>query len=92
MSFLPQEHAEPKSKSNYTMPLDEGSVKLRVMSSAVVGYRTWGENAEGQKRPFRYHVGKQPPFGPDGKDPQYFMAFVVWNYREERLRLRRKQF
>lgn len=87
MSFLPDEHKEPKAKSNYTMPMDEGALKLRVMSSAVVGFITWGENEEGQRRPTRYHVGKEPPFGPDGKDPKYFIAFIVWNYIEERLQI-----
>lgn len=87
MTFLPSEHKEPATKSNYAMPMDEGTIKFRVMSSAVVGYITWGENAEGQRRPMRYHVGQEPPFGPDGKDPKYFWAFTIWNYNEERLQI-----
>lgn len=86
MTFLPPEAKEPKTKSNYTMPLTEGAHKLRVMSSAIVGYEGW--KIEGEKRsPVRYKVGEEPPFGPDGKEPKYFWAFVVWNYEQERLQI-----
>ena len=86
MTFLPKDAKEPKSKSNYTMPLAEGSVKLRVMSPAIVGYEGWKEE-EGKKTPVRYTVNDAPPFGPDGREPKYFWAFVVWNYEQEQLQI-----
>lgn len=86
MSFLPEEHKEPKSKSNYTMPLDEGQHKFRVISSAVVGFEGWREE-DGKKSPVRYHVGEQPETGPDGRGVKYFWAFVVWNFNLEQFQI-----
>ena len=83
MTFLPPEAKEPKSKSNYTMPLSEGSHKIRVLSSAIVGYEGWSE-VDGKKTPIRYKVGSEPATDPLGKAPKYFWAFVVWNYEQER--------
>lgn len=85
-NFLPDEASEPKSKSNYTMPLDEGQHKLRVLSSAIVGYEEWKQEGE-KKVPVRHKVGEEPPFGADGKEPKYFWAFVVWNYEQERVQI-----
>jgi len=84
-NFLPPEASEPKTRSNYTK-LDEGSHKLRVLSSAVVGYEEWKQEGE-KKTSVRHKVGKQPSFGVDGKEPQYFWAFVVWNYEQERVQI-----
>ncbi len=84
-SFLPKEAKEPKSKSNYTK-LVEGMHRLRVMSSAIVGYEAWKIDGE-KKSPVRYSIDDAPPFGPDGKEPKYFWAFVVWNYGQERLQI-----
>jgi len=85
-TFLPEGAKEPKTKSAYTMPLAEGAHKLRVMSSAIIGYEGWSK--EGDKNvPVRYKVGEEPRFGPDGKEPKYFWAFIVWNYDQERLQI-----
>jgi hypothetical protein len=86
MTFLPSEAKEPKTKNNYTMPLDEGRHKLRVLSSAIVGYEGWDTSGD-KKVPVRYAMGEEPPFGPDGKSPKYFWAFVVWNYEQERVQI-----
>jgi len=86
MTFLPSEAQEPKSKSNYTMPLPEGRTKVRVIGSAIVGYEGWS-NEGGKKTPIRYKMGEQPEYGQDGKEPKYFWAFVVWNYNQERLQI-----
>ncbi len=80
MTFLPKEEKEPKSRSNYTMPLAEGAHKLRVMSSAIVGYEIW-KNEREKKVPVRYKVEDEPI---DGK---YFWCFVVWNYEQEQLQI-----
>ena len=86
MTFLPSEAVEPKSKSNYTMPLEEGRHKLRVLSSAIVGYEGWKDEG-GKKTPVRYKMGTQPELGPDGKEPKYFWSFIVWNYEQERIQI-----
>ena len=84
-NWLPLTAQEPKSKSNFTR-LTEGTHKLRVLSSAIVGYEGWGEK-DGKKAPVRYEVEEVPPFGPDGKEPKYFWAFSVWNYEQERIQI-----
>lgn len=86
MSFLPPEAKEPKTKKNYTMPLDEGAHRLRVLSSAVVGYEGWGTDGD-KKVATRYEVGAEPETDNNGKAPKYFWAFVVWNYEQERLQI-----
>jgi len=85
MSFLPKDHKEPVSKGNYTK-LTEGTHKLRILSSAIIGYEGWSEE-DGKRAPVRYRMGEQPPFGPDGKEPKYFWAFTVWNYAQERVQI-----
>lgn len=86
MSFLPKDAKEPKSKSNYTMPLSEGAHKVRVISSAIIGYEGWKKEGD-KSTPVRYSVDDAPPFGPDGKEPKYFWAFLVWNYDQERVQI-----
>lgn len=85
-NWLPKGTKEPKTKSNYTMPLDEGQTKIRVLSSAVVGEQTWKQEGE-KKVPERFVVGEAPLFGDDGKEPQYFWAFLVFNYTAERVQI-----
>lgn len=85
MSFLPPDAKEPAPKGNY-LKFTEGTHKFRVMSSAIVGYEGWETDGE-TKKPVRYEVGDEPPFAPDGKSPNYFWAFVVWNYDQERLQI-----
>jgi hypothetical protein len=84
-NFLPAEAKEPKGKSNYTK-LTEGVHKLRVMSSAIVGYEEWQTDGE-KKVPVRYTTDNAPPFGKDGKELNYFWAFLVYNYEQERLQI-----
>jgi len=84
--WLPDGAKEPKSKTNYTMPLDEGQHRLRVLSSAIVGYEGWKKEGD-KSTPVRYKTGSQPDFGPDGKDTKYFWAFLVWNYEQERVQI-----
>ena len=84
--WLPANAKEPKSKSNYTMPLPEGATKIRVMSSAIVGYESWANDGE-KKTPTRHEIGEEPAFGGDGKSPNYFWAFIVYNYNTEQLQI-----
>ena len=89
MTFLPSNASEPKSKSNYTMPLDEGQHKLRVLSSAIVGYEGWQVNPNDTTKstPIRYKMGTQPDKDPKGGDPKYFWAFLVYSYEQERVQI-----
>ena len=84
-NFLPPDAKEPASKGSY-LKFTEGTHKIRVMSSAVVGYEGWNDDGE-KKAPIRYTVESAPPFGPDGKEPSYFWAFIVWNYDAERFQI-----
>ena len=81
-TFLPIEAQEPKSKSNYTMPLTEGTHRLRVLSSAKVGYEIW-EEKDGKKVSKRYKVSDVP----DDDKAKYFWVFIVYNYEQERVQI-----
>lgn len=85
MTFLPKEHKEPVTKGNYVR-LTEGTHKLRILSSAIVGFEGW-DKADGKPTPIRYRKGKEPVYGPDGNDVRYFWACTVWNYELERIQV-----
>lgn len=77
MNFLPEDYKIPKSPSGY-MRFEEGLNRIRVLSSAIVGYEYFTQD----NKPVR----SRTPFEEmptdikkDGKIKP-FWAFVVWNY------------
>ena len=83
--FLPTNYEAPKSTSGY-MKLQDGLNKLRVLSSAIVGYEYWNTD----NKPVR---SKEYPSNPtdirvekDGSKSKikHFWAFCVWNYKADK--------
>ena len=90
--FLPTNYKLPTSDGGY-MKLEAGDNKFRIMSSSIVGYELWVEG-----KPKRYHEEAQisiEDFEKSDKDkwtgeprlPKHFWAFVVWNYKLEKLQI-----
>ena len=78
MSFLPDKYEIPEGSRKY-MRLEEGKTKLRIVSSAIVGWEWWTDTPEGGRKPVR--VKSKEEVKQD--DAKHFWAFVVWNYETE---------
>lgn len=87
--FLPSNYEAPKSNSSY-MKFQDGVNKLRVLSSAIVGYEYWTQD----NKPVR--IKEYPKVQPadlrmedDGRPTKikHFWAFTVWNYAEEKMQI-----
>jgi hypothetical protein len=85
-SFLPDKYEMPEALTGY-MKFKPGENKFRVLSSAIVGYETWTEDKEGNRKPTRFKMGEKIPVDKVGTDPKHFWAFVVWNYSEEKVQV-----
>lgn len=73
--FLPQGYS---TASNGYMKLKEGDNKIRVLSSAIVGYENWHD-----KKPHRWRINGKPPADIQFEDKnKLFWAFIVFNYEQ----------
>jgi hypothetical protein len=90
MTFLPDGYKSvPQSNGRY-MKLQDGPNKIRILSSAIVGFEYWntgGKPVRSKDRPqgipsdIRYDDKGQP------EKIKHFWAFVVWDYREKAVKV-----
>jgi hypothetical protein len=82
-NFLPEGYETPEAPSNY-MEFEEGQNYFRVLSSAIVGYQWWVDEAQG-RRPVRVRALSEVPEeyrnGAQGESARHFWAFAVYNYQ-----------
>lgn len=87
MNFLPENYQKPELPSNY-MKIVEGDNKVRVLSSAVVGYELWFDGKpKRQITPFtpeQEAKADMDTFSMKPKKQRHFWAFKVWNYEAKR--------
>jgi hypothetical protein len=87
--FLPDGYTDiPSTRDNY-MKLQDGLNRLRVLSSAIVGWEGWKTQADGSKKPIRRRM-EQPLSVTEIDDEErvnHFWAFCVWNYQAERVQI-----
>src|SRR4051812_1123881 len=88
--FLPEGETIPQGASNY-MKLSEPENKFRVLDSAITGYELW---VSGKPKRFKSvndfteadlvnaDINK---FTGNRKTPQYFWAFPVFDYKNEKI-------
>lgn len=90
MAFLPTDYTPPSKESNFFKP-KAGENKVRIMSSAVVGYQYWTND----DKPLPVRVRELPEHTPenirikeDGKidQPKHFWGCVVWDYGDSRIK------
>lgn len=82
MRFLPEDYKAPVTAGGY-MSLQNGENKIRVLSQPIVGWEDWIDN-----KPMRYTMDLRPEKSYDSKKPfRHFWAFIVWNYREEKVQI-----
>jgi hypothetical protein len=89
MSFLPEGYKKIPSNSDY-MTLQDGANTIRILSSAIVGYKYWTKDNKPVRSAERWE--SQPAdirVEEDGstKNNIHFWAFVVWNYEESRVQV-----
>jgi hypothetical protein len=72
----------PKSPSNY-LKLEEGTVKVRVLSDFIQGFIDRVE-----KKPVYYRAEDCPKTAVNPEGFLYFRSCVVWNYDEKKLQAR----
>jgi hypothetical protein len=87
MSFLPTNYKLETSNSAY-MKIVPGDNKIRLLTYPITGHREFMELPGGEKKVFRYKEGNKPdkPKSPNGKIQQ-FWAMVIWDYKEEKLKI-----
>lgn len=87
--FLPQGYQVPASNDKY-MKFQPGENRFRVVSNkAITGWEWWTEDSEGKRKPVRIpHSQRIPVEEIDEPDKiKHFWAFVVWNYKEEKIQI-----
>lgn len=91
--FLPPDYELPPEfeKGNY-FKFKDGENKLRVLSSAIVGYELWidGKPIRRVKNDFTPEELEQADinrFTNKKKEPTHFWTFVCWNYAEKQVQI-----
>lgn len=80
--FLPEDYKSPSSQNNY-MKLQDGENKFRILSAPILGWEDWDN-----KTPVRFRFADKPLTSFDPKKPvRHFWAFIVFNYKEERIQI-----
>ena len=86
-NFLPTGYEPPKSNTNY-MRFEEGENRFRVLSSAIVGYEYWTtDNKPVRSREFPTQTPNIKTDKEGKTRINHFWAFVVWNYRDEKVQI-----
>lgn len=88
MSFYPSTYVKKEAPNDY-MKLSEGSHRVRILTSPIIGFQSWKINPETNKdEPQRVKTFQEAVKLPskDGKI-QEFNAFIVWDYETKMIRL-----
>ncbi len=91
-SFLPEGTTIPKGESKY-MRFEQPENRFRVLSSAIVGYELWVEGKPQRRKTAEEFTSEQllkadiNRFTNKKKTPQYFWAFVVFNYQTQNIEI-----
>ena len=88
MGFLTNIQPSPAGGSGNYYKFTQGENKFRIVGSSdttppglIQGMIGWGEDNEGNRKPFRWKLGVDAP-REFAEKPKEFFAFLVWNYDE----------
>ena len=88
MAFLSNIQPSPAGGSGNYYRFGQGENKFRIVGSSdttppglIQGMIGWGEDSEGNRKPFRWKLGEDAPREFADK-PKEFFAMLVWNYEE----------
>lgn len=88
--FLPENYKDPKGSSNY-LKLEEGNIKVRILSDVTTGWEYWIEENK-KRKPIRVVDFKEVPVEvrqaqDDDDKPKFFWMLLVWNYALEKAQI-----
>lgn len=77
-SFVPED-VMGAGENNFLNFKDTDETKIRIISKPVVGWVSWGEDEEGNRKPTRTAIDDQPDMNDfeDDNKPKKFMALIV---------------
>lgn len=78
--FFPPTYELPKKDSQY-LDLKEGNYKIRILTAPTIGYEGWKGKEPIRKRPTETFANT-----PVDKPPVQFLAFLVWDYTDEKFK------
>lgn len=85
-NFLPENYEYQKEDGNF-MKFQDGENRIRVLSSAIVGYEDWDD----EKNFYRTKTRGEQPLSSRSSKPnakiKHFWAMVVYNYRSKRVQV-----
>ena len=88
MAFLSNIQPSPSGGTGNYYRFTQGENKFRIVGSSdteppgfIQGMIGWGEDNEGNRKPFRWRMGEDAP-REFAEKPREFFAFLVWNYEE----------
>jgi hypothetical protein len=89
--FLPEGYKTPEIQSNY-MEFEEGQNAIRILSSAIVGYKWWVDGEEGGRKPIRVKTADEVPTEVKNATDReakakHFWAFTVFNYKTQSIQI-----
>jgi len=84
MTFLPVDYETPKASNESYFKLNKGENKVRILSSAVVGWEDWTTDAP--PKPVRFRMNQKPdrPMDPNRRI-KHFWACVIWDYSSQKI-------
>lgn len=69
------------------MKIQPGENKIRILSKPIFGWEDWDE-INGEKKPVRSKYTTKPPIPiHESKPPKHFWAMVVWDYKDEKIKI-----
>jgi len=88
MGFLTNIQPSPSGGTGNYYRFGQGENKFRIVGSSdteppgfIQGMIGWGEDNEGNRKPFRWRMGEDAPRD-FAEKPREFFAFLIWNYEE----------
>ena len=83
--FLPKDYKRPEPSGGNYAKLEDGHNRFRILSSAIVGWLYW--TTENKPVRLKERPEKAPIDIREGDKIKHMWAFVVWNYRDNKVQI-----
>ena len=87
-AFLPADYVVPSTADKY-YKFEQGDNRFRILSSPILGYEWWVDEADGSRKPHRVPMNQGIPTNEvsDPSEIRHFWFMVVWSYRANRIQI-----
>lgn len=82
---LPAGYELPKSEGGKYTKLQDGTTKIRILTSPIIGWEYF--NNENKPQRSRIPYTGIPADSKEGRKPKEFWSFVIYNYEEKRVQV-----